>query len=140
MNKFINYDSISSPKKAWCNTDNKKNIKDNFKNNNLKACKEIISKSNDIEKQSIINSLLLFIIEQKNISSETIKFLNELNSKDVEKEFYSLCNNIDDILLDIPNANIKFIKLFNELNITKKNNILLMLENISDDDDYSDDE
>ena len=65
--------------------------------------------------------------------------MNELNVKDVEKEFYILCNNINDILLDIPNANIKFIKLFNELNITKKNNILLMLENISDD-DYSDDE
>lgn len=140
LNKFINYDSIQLSKKAWVNNDNKKLVKDNFKNNNFKACKEIISKSNDNDKQSIINSLLLLIIEQKNILSDTIKFLNELNVKDVEKEFYILCNNIDDILLDIPNANIKFIKLFNELNITKKNNILLMLENISDDDDYTDEE
>ena len=139
LNKFINYDIIQSPKKVWSNNDNKQNVKDNFKNNNFKACKEIINKSNDNEKQSIINSLLLFIIEQKNISSETVKFLNELNVKEVEKEFYMLCNNIEDILLDIPNANIKFIKLFNELNITKKNNILLILENINDD-DYTDDE
>ena len=136
LNKFITYDNIQNSKKTWSNTDNKKIVKDNFKNNNFKACKEIINKSND---NDIINSLLLFIIEQKNISSDTIKFLNELNVKDVEKEFYILCNNINDILLDIPNANIKFIKLFNELNITKKNNILLMLENITDD-DYSDDE
>ena len=131
--------SYNLQKKAWSNNDSIKNVKDNFKNNNLKTCKEIITKSNDNDRQSIINSLLLFIIEQKSISTDTIKFLNELNVKDVEKEFYILCNNIDDIILDIPNANIKFIKLFNELNITKKNNILLMLENI-DDDDYTDDE
>ena len=139
LNKFVNCDVIQSPKKTWSNNDSIKNVKDNFKNNNLKTCKEIITKSNDNDRQSIINSLLLFIIEQKSISTDTIKFLNELNVKDVEKEFYILCNNIDDIILDIPNANIKFIKLFNELNITKKNNILLMLENI-DDDDYTDDE
>jgi hypothetical protein len=139
LNKFINYDNIQNSKKVWTNNDSKKIIKDNFKNNNFKACKEIIIKSSDNDRQSIINSLLLFIIEQKNISADTIKFLNELNVKDVEKEFYILCNNIDDILLDIPNANIKFIKLFNELNITKKNNILLMLENINDD-DYTDDD
>jgi hypothetical protein len=86
LNKFINYDNIQNSKKAWFNTDNKKIVKDNFKNNNLKACNEIISKSNDNDRQAIINSLLLFIIEQKNISSDAIKFLNELNVKDVEKE------------------------------------------------------
>lgn len=140
LSKIINYNNNSNNTvKNNSNIDNKKLVKDNFKNNNFKVCKDIISKSNDTERQSIINSLLLLIIEQKNISTDTIKFLNELNSKDVEKEFYLLCNNIDDILLDIPNANIKFIKLFNELNINKKNNILLMLENIMDD-DYSDDE
>jgi hypothetical protein len=139
LNKFVNCDVVQSPKKAWSNNDSIKIVKDNFKNNNLKTCKEIINKSNDNDRQSIINSLLLFILEQKNISSDTIKFLNELNVKEVEKEFYILCNNIDDIILDIPNANIKFIKLINELNITKKNNVLLILENFNND-DYSDDE
>ena len=147
LSKIINYNNSNFNVKNNTgnntnnnNNDNKKLVKDNFKNNNFKICKDIISKSNDNERQSIINSLLLLIIEQKNISNDTIKFLNELNSKDVEREFYLLCNNIDDILLDIPNANIKFIKLFNELNINKKNNILLMLESINDDDYSEDDE
>jgi hypothetical protein len=114
-------------------------VKNHIKNNNYRTPKEIILKLTGDAKSNVINSVLLYTIEQKNISTDIIKFLNDLGiNKDIEREVYIICRNIDDIMLDIPNANDKCIKLINELNIQKRQNIILMLSDICS--DNSDDE
>ena len=113
-------------------------IKTNFKSGNIRGCKDIITKINNDNRLQLINNLLLYIIEQRNITNDMIKLLNDLNTKEIERELYTICNNIDDIMLDIPNANDKCIKLINELNIQKRQNVILMLSDICS--DNSDDE
>jgi hypothetical protein len=137
LDNISNNISNNTSTKIKINVD-KKAINELLKINNIKELKNIYINDN----YDFMYKIIEIFISQKNINNMIIHILGEINNT---KLFYTIIEkiieNIDDIMLDIPDANTKLIYLINNIkdNYPKKEDIINILKNISNDSEDSED-